>query len=235
MNIFALNGQPGQENVYLFNGDFIDRGSFSCEVIIALLACKVAYPQHFFMSRGNHESKNLNKIYGFEGEVIHKYDAKCYELYCDVFCQLPISHCINSKIYISHGGLFSKDGVTLKDIEETNRFREPGDEGILCESLWSDPSDLDGRHTSKRGVGIMFGPDVTKKFIEDNDLSKPNFSLVISFRIRCSLTRSQERRIRISERRQAHHSFLCAKLLRLDGQQRSIHPLQRQGIRTKNH
>merc|ERR1719323_572801 len=27
-----------------------------------------------------------------------------------------------------------------------------------------------GRQPSKRGVGVMFGPDVTKRFLEDNDL-----------------------------------------------------------------
>ena len=71
-----------------------------------------------------------------------------------------------------HGGLFSKDGVKISDIEAANRIKEPGDEGIMCECLWSDPSDQDGRHTSKRGVGTMFGPDIAAKFIEENNLSK---------------------------------------------------------------
>ena len=57
MNIFKINGSPSEENPYLFNGDFIDRGSFSVEVIITMLAWKVCFPQHFFMSRGNHEAK----------------------------------------------------------------------------------------------------------------------------------------------------------------------------------
>ena len=81
LNIFEINGNPSKENPYLFNGDFIDRGSFSVEVILTLLSWKVCYPKHFFMSRGNHETKNLNKLYGFEGEVKHKYDIKVYDLF----------------------------------------------------------------------------------------------------------------------------------------------------------
>jgi serine/threonine-protein phosphatase 5 len=57
LNIFKINGSPSEENPYIFNGDFIDRGSFAVEVIMTMLAWKVCYPQHFFMSRGNHEAK----------------------------------------------------------------------------------------------------------------------------------------------------------------------------------
>jgi len=170
MNIFKINGAPSEENPYLFNGDFIDRGSFSVEVIITLLAWKVCLPQHFFMSRGNHEAKQLNKMYGFEGEVKHKYDMKTYDLFSQLFCHLPLAHCINKKVMVCHGGLFSKDGVKLKDIANTNRKREPNDEGIMCECLWSDPCDMNGRHPSKRGCGVMFGPDVAARFLEDNGL-----------------------------------------------------------------
>lgn len=81
MNIFNLNGYPSETNPYLFNGDFIDRGSFGIEIIMALLSWKVCYPKHLFMTRGNHEAKSLNKIYGFEPEVKHKYDITTYDLF----------------------------------------------------------------------------------------------------------------------------------------------------------
>ena len=42
----------------------------------------------------------------------------------------------------------------------------------MVESLWSDPCDLNGRHPSKRGVGVMFGPDIAQRFLDDNNLSK---------------------------------------------------------------
>jgi serine/threonine-protein phosphatase 5 len=42
----------------------------------------------------------------------------------------------------------------------------------MCELLWSDPIKENGRAPSKRGCGIGFGPDVAKKFLEENNLGK---------------------------------------------------------------
>ena len=66
LNIFELNGFPSKNNPYLFNGDFVDRGSFSVEVILTLLLFKMSDPDCIHLHRGNHETKNMNKIYGFE-------------------------------------------------------------------------------------------------------------------------------------------------------------------------
>ncbi|KAI5661992.1 hypothetical protein M9H77_21315 [Catharanthus roseus] len=170
LNIFELNGLPSEDNPYLFNGDFVDRGSFSVEVILTLFAFKCMCPTAMYLSRGNHESKSMNKIYGFEGEVRSKLSETFVELFAEVFCCLPLAHVINSKVFVVHGGLFSVDGVKLSDIRAIDRFREPPEEGLMCELLWSDPQPQLGRGPSKRGVGLSFGADVTKKFLQDNNL-----------------------------------------------------------------
>ncbi|XP_047335066.1 serine/threonine-protein phosphatase 5-like [Impatiens glandulifera] len=170
VNIFELNGLPSEDNPYLFNGDFVDRGSFSVEVILTLFAFMCMNPSAIYLSRGNHESKSMNKIYGFEGEVRSKLNETFVELFAEVFCCLPLAHVINNKIFIVHGGLFSVDGVKLSEIKAIDRFCEPPEEGLMCELLWSDPQPQLGRGPSKRGVGLSFGGDVTKRFLQDNNL-----------------------------------------------------------------
>uniref|UniRef100_A0A452FZ53 Serine/threonine-protein phosphatase n=1 Tax=Capra hircus TaxID=9925 RepID=A0A452FZ53_CAPHI len=170
LNIFELNGLPSETNPYIFNGDFVDRGSFSVEVILTLFGFKLLYPDHFHLLRGNHETDNMNQIYGFEGEVKAKYTAQMYELFSEVFEWLPLAQCINGKVLIMHGGLFSEDGVTLDDIRKIERSRQPPDSGPMCDLLWSDPQPQNGRSVSKRGVSCQFGPDVTKAFLEENKL-----------------------------------------------------------------
>lgn len=170
LNIFELNGLPSETNPYLFNGDFVDRGPFSVECIFTLFGFKLLYPNHFFMSRGNHESITMNQMYGFDGEVRAKYTSQMMDLFTEVYNYLPLSHCINDKVLVMHGGLFSKDGVTLQDIKNIERNRQPPEEGLMCDLLWSDPQPFPGRAPSKRGVGIQFGPDVTNAFLTSNKL-----------------------------------------------------------------
>ncbi|XP_043256603.1 serine/threonine-protein phosphatase 5 [Colletes gigas] len=170
LNIFELNGLPSETNPYLFNGDFVDRGSFSVECIFTLFGFKLLYPNHFFMARGNHESATMNQMYGFDGEVKTKYFSHMAELFTVVYNWLPLAHCLNNRVLVMHGGLFSRDDVTLQEIREIDRNRQPPEEGLMCELLWSDPQPQLGRAPSKRGVGIQFGPDVTQNFLTLNNL-----------------------------------------------------------------
>ena len=66
-------------------GDFVDRGSFSVEVILTLFSFKLLYPNHVFLARGNHESMAMNRIYGFDGEVKHKFGQSLVEVFRETF------------------------------------------------------------------------------------------------------------------------------------------------------
>ncbi|XP_018430471.1 PREDICTED: serine/threonine-protein phosphatase 5, partial [Nanorana parkeri] len=119
---------------------------------------------------GNHETDTMNQMYGFEGEVKAKYSTQMFQLFSEVFQWLPLAMCVNQRVLIMHGGLFSEDGVTLEQLRNIERNRQPPDSGPMCDLLWSDPQPQDGRSPSKRGVSCQFGPDVTRHFLEENGL-----------------------------------------------------------------
>lgn len=76
MELFRRNGSPSDKHWYLFNGDFVDRGSWSTEIALLLYAYKWLRPNAFFLNRGNHETDDMNRAYGFEGECKAKYNER---------------------------------------------------------------------------------------------------------------------------------------------------------------
>lgn len=76
MELFRLNGKPTDKHWYLFNGDFVDRGSWSTEIALLLYAYKWLRPQGLYLNRGNHETDDMNRVYGFEGECKAKYNER---------------------------------------------------------------------------------------------------------------------------------------------------------------
>lgn len=172
MELFRLNGKPSEKHWYLFNGDFVDRGSWSTEIALLLYANKWLRPEAFFLNRGNHETDDMNRAYGFEGECKAKYNDRVFRLFSESFSALPLATLIGEKYFVLHGGLFSDDNVTLDDIRKLDRHkqRQPGQAGLMMEMLWTDPQTEPGRGPSKRGVGMQFGPDVTARFCEKNGL-----------------------------------------------------------------
>ena len=90
---------------FLFNGDFVDRGSWSIEVILLIFAMKMKNPNAVFMNRGNHEMLEANMIYGFAGETGAKYDLDLFNLFSESFRNLPLLHLINNEVLVVHAGI----------------------------------------------------------------------------------------------------------------------------------
>jgi len=147
-----------------------------------------------FINRGNHETKDMNRTYGFEGEAKHKHGEQSYKVCligtltvgpalnimhftsfllissphvscCErihttniivTFLLVPLATLVNAterpvlkkdsnailspqgfrRYFVVHGGLFSKDQVTLEDIRKIDRIgRQPGQEGLMCQFL----------------------------------------------------------------------------------------------------
>src|SRR5271155_1654865 len=59
--MFCFLGDVPQTN-YLFLGDFVDRGFYSVETFLLLLALKVRYPDRITLIRGNHESRQITQV-----------------------------------------------------------------------------------------------------------------------------------------------------------------------------
>nr|XP_022902059.1 serine/threonine-protein phosphatase rdgC-like [Onthophagus taurus] len=186
--ILHKNGLPSQENPYIFNGDYVDRGKKGIEVLLLLLACFLAFPGAVYLNRGNHEDNAMNSRYGFTKEVQSKYRENAevlLRLIDEVYRWLPLGTIINNKILVVHGGISNTTDLEL--IKGLNRSKyvsvlrppvsdssAPGANKIdkvewkqVFDLLWSDPQSVKGSAPNKiRGAGCYFGPDVTQNFLK---------------------------------------------------------------------
>ncbi|VVB16077.1 unnamed protein product [Arabis nemorensis] len=195
--LFKVGGDCPKTN-YLFLGDFVDRGFYSVETFLLLLALKVRYPDRITLIRGNHESRQITQVYGFYEECLRKYGSVNVWRYCtDIFDYLRytplnslvlelrviiisincnanflsfICSLVENKIFCVHGGL-SPAIMTLDQIRTIDRKQEVPHEGAMCDLLWSDPEDIvDGWGLSPRGAGFLFGGSVVTSFNHSNNI-----------------------------------------------------------------
>uniref|UniRef100_A0A8C9WZB0 Serine/threonine-protein phosphatase n=1 Tax=Sander lucioperca TaxID=283035 RepID=A0A8C9WZB0_SANLU len=190
--IFYKNGLPSAETPYVFNGDFVDRGKKSIEVVILLFAYLLLYPDYMHLNRGNHEDHIMNLRYGFTKEVMQKHKAhgrEILQLFQDVFSLLPVATVIDGKILIVHGGISDQTDLDfLSSIErhkvsgnkQTSNQRSDSSPQTLTEQmynftsldiLWSDPKTQKGCSPNTfRGGGCYFGPDITQRLLLQHGL-----------------------------------------------------------------
>lgn len=166
IQIFRHNGLPSFDNPYLFNGDLVDRGEYSAEVIILLMGFAIADPGSVYINRGNHEDMTVCTGYGFVDELVTKFsqntNGRHFLAVIDtIFSLLPLAHVIDENVLVIHGGI--SDKFDLEALLHVNRrlyrtltglpntiTQTPGGRdkdghthetwSILMDCLWSDPS-----------------------------------------------------------------------------------------------
>ncbi|XP_040388463.1 serine/threonine-protein phosphatase with EF-hands 1 isoform X1 [Cygnus olor] len=124
--IFYKNGLPSEKKPYVFNGDFVDRGRNSMEILIILFAFLLIYPNDVHLNRGNHEDYVINLRYGFSNEVLNKYKVHgkvILYLLQDVFSWLPLATIINKKVLIVHGGISNTTDLDFLNLLERNKLK----------------------------------------------------------------------------------------------------------------
>ncbi|KAN0129198.1 Metallo-dependent phosphatase-like protein [Lactarius tabidus] len=191
LHLLTLTGEPSKDHILLMNGDLVDRGSWSIEVILTAFALKWLFPERMFINRGNHEAKEMNRTYGFEENSVPLATLVSATQPPAKKEDVILSPDGFKRYFVTHGGLFSKDGITLDEIRAIKRIgRQPGTEGLMCtlsfiftapgdsthlhwqvQLLWTDPQEEPGWGPSKRGVGIAFGPDVTRRWCDLNKVT----------------------------------------------------------------
>ncbi|TDG39798.1 hypothetical protein AWZ03_013779 [Drosophila navojoa] len=168
--LFSTGGEVPDTN-YIFMGDFVDRGYYSLETFTRLLTLKARYPSQITLLRGNHETRQITKVYGFFDECFSKYgNANGWKYCCNVFDLLTIAAIIDEQVLCVHGGL-SPEIVTLDQMRTIERIGEIPYKGAFCDLVWSDPEDIDFWDQSPRGAGWLFGRKVMNDFMTINNLS----------------------------------------------------------------
>ncbi|VDK78832.1 unnamed protein product [Litomosoides sigmodontis] len=163
--LFTLNGFPPNAK-YLFLGDYVDRGPYSLEVIVLLFAYKVLYPDTVTLLRGNHESRPVNKQYGFYVECTKRYSVVLYECFQFAFYCMPFCARIAKIIMCMHGGI-SESLVNFSQMAKIERPCDIPDMGLLADLTWSDPDPaVVGYEESPRGAASVFGKDALKSFCD---------------------------------------------------------------------
>jgi serine/threonine-protein phosphatase 2A catalytic subunit len=98
MELFKIEGNAPDTN-YLFMGDYVDRGYYSIQTVSLLVALKVRYRHRITILRGNHESRQITKVYGFYDECLRKYGtARVWKLFIDLFDYLTLTALIENQI-----------------------------------------------------------------------------------------------------------------------------------------
>jgi serine/threonine-protein phosphatase 2B catalytic subunit len=171
--IFQMGGPP-PDNGYVFVGDYVDRGYYSCEVVLLLYALKICFPSKIILLRGNHEARERKGELNLKVECLRKYNNQVYDCFINSFDYLPIACTINQSFLALHGGLSPKVH-SFEDLQKLERRQEPVD--AISDILWSDPVNNENGYifpsftpNESRGRGYLYGLKAIQNMFDGTSL-----------------------------------------------------------------
>lgn len=185
VSIVSREFVPHADKPYLvFLGDYVDRGTNQVATVNLVSVLKVLFPDRVVMLRGNHETEEMNNIYGFRRAAS---EHPCigdagFKRYMEIFGAMP--HCVLlewNRVFGVHGGIpfdpHHEGPLSLGELKGLRKAQllENLDEASR-QMLWGDPSeDLrteEGYEFNfKRGFGYLFGRCVFEAFADANDIA----------------------------------------------------------------
>ncbi|ELP90427.1 serine/threonine protein phosphatase PP1-2, putative [Entamoeba invadens IP1] len=168
---FQVNGLP-PTTIYLFLGDYVDRGKYSVEVLCLLYALKVKYPDCVYIVRGDHECSRVNRRGGFYSECLRDFSSLYpWNAFVSTFNVMPFAAIIDGKILCIHGGL----SPLLEQIGQLKKIERPVDiphEGLLRDIVWSDFFEEQEGYgdNERRETSFVFGKEQLDLFLKKNNL-----------------------------------------------------------------
>ncbi|MBI5099209.1 MAG: serine/threonine protein phosphatase [Nitrospirae bacterium] len=164
-SILSIYEKCRNDSLLIFLGDYADRGLYGIEIITELNKL-LDTREDIIALKGNHEMYIDGKPSFYPCNLIYeaedKYGSwkKFYEdIMLNFLTKLYIAAIVNNVLFV-HAGISSK--IRAKD-----DLMKLSNEIYL---LWSDPSPVPGEHSNPRGAGVLFGEDITVKFLSSLDL-----------------------------------------------------------------
>jgi hypothetical protein len=126
----------------VFLGDYADRGPQQVETLNLVMSLALEHPERVFMLRGNHESREIAKVYGFYSAVSEHFSPGLFDSYLKVFEALPLAAFSPSGVFACHGGV--PEGVdSSEQIAEIERYDVNFPDDTAFQIVWNDPREAD--------------------------------------------------------------------------------------------
>ncbi len=169
-NFDKILSENNSDEIIVFLGDYVDRGTYSFETLITLLQVKASNPSNIILLRGNHEPPHdlIPYPHDLPYQLELRFGEKWHDIYMkimELFQEMPHAALIRKELFLVHGGI-PVNTTSIDEISAAHMLYPK--ENILEQLLWNDPDDYIGDYViSPRGAGYLFGINVTNNFLQE--------------------------------------------------------------------